>query len=189
MTILSQVLISFVSSATLVSVLAFVVKKYLDKYISYHFDRRLGSQQAKDAVVAELKKLFFAKSVEVYAETFRLAFRCLLAGRTAVGALAEHGMPHLSQIWEAFHMFQIYLENQVFIDARDYRVIHTYKNNFEQFCVLCQALVDKKQMEDAVASESESQRLVAFWRESVEPSFSEVQGVVHIFSVKDDARD
>ena len=103
--------------------------------------------------------------------------------------MGEDRAPSLSQLWEAFQMFQRYLENQAFIDARDYRVIHAYKRTFEQFCALRQAYCDKKQRPDAGSPEDEEQRLTAFWRESVESSFGEVQGVVRIFSVRDDARD
>lgn len=160
----------------------------MEKQINYHFDKRLSSQQMHDQLITDLKKEFFAKSVEVYTQTSRFAFRCQLAGRSALRELTTNHPPPLAELWESFQMFQRYLENQAYIDARDYRVIHAYKRNIEQFCALCQSHVATKQQSAETHLDNGVAALTAFWCDTVEPSFTEVQSVVRIFSVKDDAR-
>ena len=174
------------SSGIIIGILVFVVKKYLEKYITFQFDRRLSVQKTQDQIVAEVKKEFLMKSMKVYEETSKLSYQCLLAGRSMLEAITNDGKVDLVKNWETFNNLQNYLENQAYIDALDYHLIHSYKNNIKQFCIMCQLYVQTS-INNHNDRKIEKQYFRNFWLNVVEESFKKLQNSFRIFSIKKDA--
>jgi hypothetical protein len=188
---INVILVSLLSSTALFGILTFVVKRYFDKYFAYYFDRRVNSEKVHDELIAEIKKKFFATSIEVYAKIFRLAFRCHLLGRESAQELIQQTkIPNdeiLKKLSEAFTALQSYLENQVFLDVGDYQKIHAYKNNFHVFCLLYQERILGNELRSNQANVESYEPIVRYWRDVVEPSFAEYQNVARVYSLRNDA--
>ena len=172
--IVKQVLISLCSSGVIVAAVAFIAKNYCDRYIEFYFKKKLSLDEMQQKTLAELKKEFCSKSLEVYEQTSKLSYQCLLEGRKVV---------NLKKLFDVVSALQAYFENQSYIDQMDFDKIHQYKDNLQLFLGECLGY-------SAAKFKNESQRLekqaflISFWQDNIEAQYDDLRNIFRLFSVK-----
>ena len=173
--------ISVLSSGTVVALFTFFVKKYIDRYLGFYFDRRLSQEKLRDELMGELRKEFLTKSLQTYAAISRLTYKCLIAGRENLAKAVRNEHFSSGDNWKLARRLQDFLGEQAFIDQGDYRVIHSFKNGFLHFCQLCDEYEKKR---DGPDGQAKLKDLEMIWKETVEAPFKEVQNICRLFSIR-----
>ena len=187
MELVRQVLVSLLTSVAVMAALAFLVRKYFTRYIDYTFDRKIKAENLHADILAEIKREFLNRSLEVYSQTPKLAFACLLRGRELAVSLRASQPIALQDAWQSFREFQAFLGNQTFLDAKDYQHVHKFKRDLELFLTQVQSYADKRGRTESDCVHEEDKRLAALWNETAEVSFSELQKSLRLFSIRSDA--
>jgi hypothetical protein len=181
--ILTQILISLMSSGVILGLFVFIIKKYIEKLITHKFDIKLSNLNIHSKLLAEIKKEFLLKSINIYEETSKLSFKCLMIGRRVLSCICNDNQIPLEECWTAYANLQKYLENQSYIDQDDYKKIHNFKNQFEIFCSMCQRYSDMKENDEIITNLNVSE-IQSFWNESIEISYQNLQNIFRLFSIK-----